>query len=346
MKKVKIAIVGASGYTGQELIRILLRHPGVELVCATSRQYAGQKLSDVFPRFRNVPGSELLFTDSDVAAIAATGAEAAFLALPHGVASAYGRGLVEAGLRVIDLSADFRLNDPAVYEEFYKKPHPDVELMKEATYGMPEWHREEIKKARIVGSPGCFPTSILLPLIPLLRAGLVQPQDIVVNSGSGVSGAGRRAEVKFNFCECNENMHAYSVPRHRHLSEIEQELSLAAGTKVVITFTPHLIPVNTGILTTTVAKLAPGVTQEMLTECLEKAYAGSAFVRLQGAEPVETKNVTRTNFVDIGCAVDDRTGRAVLMSAEDNIIKGAGGQAVHAFNVMFGFDDAEGLILI
>lgn len=346
MKKVKIAIVGASGYTGQELIRILLRHPGVELVCATSRQYAGQKLSDVFPRFRSVPGSDLCFTDSDVAAVAATGAEAAFLALPHGVASAYGRGLVEAGLRVIDLSADHRLNDPAVYEEFYGKPHPDVALMQEAVYGMPEWHREEIKKARIVGSPGCFPTSILLPLIPLLRAGLVQPQEIVVNSGSGVSGAGRRAEVKFNFCECNENMHAYSVPRHRHLSEIEQELSLAAGEKVVITFTPHLIPVNTGILTTIVAKLPQGVTNEALGECLAKAYAGSPFVRLQGGEPVETKNVTRTNFVDIAWAIDARTNRVVLMSAEDNIIKGAGGQAVHAFNVMFGFDDAEGLILI
>ena len=346
MKKVKTAVVGASGYTGQELLRILLRHEGVELVCATSRQYAGQKVSDLFPRFRHVPGAGLCFTDSDVAAIAATGAEAAFLALPHGVSASYGRGLVEAGIRVIDLSADFRLNDPAVYEEFYGKPHPDVELMQEAVYGMPEWHRAEIEKARIVGSPGCYPTSIILPLVPLLKAGLVLPDDIVVNSGSGVSGAGRKADVQYHFCECNESMRAYSVPRHRHLSEIEQELSAAAGRKLAITFTPHLMPVNTGILTTTVAKLAPGVTQEQIAECYEAAYAHCPFVRLMGNKPADTKNVTRTNFVDIGWAVDARTHRAVLMSAEDNVIKGAGGQGVHAFNIMFGFDETEGLWLI
>lgn len=347
MRQVKTAVVGASGYTGQELMRILLRHPGVELVCATSRQYAGQKVSDLFPRFRHVPGAELEFTDSDVAAIAATGAEAAFLALPHGVSAAYGRGLVEAGIRVIDLSADFRLNDPAVYEEFYGKPHPDVELMQEAVYGMPEWHRAEIEAARIVGSPGCYPTSIILPLVPLLKAGLLLPDDIVVNSGSGVSGAGRKADVQYHFCECNESMRAYSVPRHRHLSEIEQELSLAAGQKLCITFTPHLMPVNTGIITTTVAKLAPGTTLEQMTACMEKAYAGAPFVRLLGPNKcADTKNVTRTNFVDIGWSIDARTGRAVLMSAEDNVIKGAGGQGVHAFNIMFGFDETAGLWLI
>ena len=347
MKKVKTAVVGASGYTGQELLRILLRHEGVELVCATSRQYAGQRVSDLFPRFRHVPGADLCFTDSDVAAIAATGAEAAFLALPHGVSAAYGRGLVEAGIRVIDLSADFRLNDPAVYEEFYGKPHPDVELMREAVYGMPEWHRAEIEKARIVGSPGCYPTSIILPLVPLLKAGLLLPDDIVVNSGSGVSGAGRKADVQYHFCECNESMRAYGVPRHRHLSEIEQELSAAAGRKLCITFTPHLMPVNTGIVTTTVAKLAPGTTLEQMTECFQKAYANCPFVRLMGpGKPADTKNVTRTNFVDIGWAVDARTNRAVHMSAEDNVIKGAGGQGVHAFNIMFGFDETEGLWLI
>ena len=193
MKKVKIAVVGASGYTGQELLRILLRHPGGELVCATSRQYAGQELCDLFPRFRNVPGADLKFTDSDVAAIAATGAEAAFLALPHGVSVSYGRGLVEAGIRVVDLSADFRLNDPAVYEEFYGKPHADVELMQEAPYGMPEWHRSEIEAARIVGSPGCYPTSIILPLVPLLGACLTWPVERIRRRGNGrESGAGQR----------------------------------------------------------------------------------------------------------------------------------------------------------
>ena len=347
MKKVKTAVVGASGYTGQELLRILLLHPGVELVCATSRQYDGQMLSEVFPRFRGVPGADMRFSQPEVQDIVGSGAEAAFLALPHGVSVSYGRALVEAGLRVIDLSADFRLNDPAVYEEFYGKPHADVALMQEAVYGMPEWHRAEIEKARIVGSPGCYPTSIILPLVPLLRAGLVQPQDIVVNSGSGVSGAGRKADVQYHYCECNESMRAYSVPRHRHLSEIEQELSLAAAQKVVITFTPHLMPVNTGIITTIVAKLAPGVDTQALTACYEAAYADSPFVRLLGpGKPADTKNVTRTNFVDIGWAVDERTGRAVLMSAEDNVIKGAGGQGVHAFNIMFGFDETTGLWLL
>ena len=347
MRKVRTAVVGASGYTGQELLRILLLHPGVELVCATSRQYAEKKLSDVFPRFRGVPGAELCFSAADAAAVADSGAEAAFLALPHGVSVEYGRPLVEAGLRVIDLSADFRLNDPAVYEEFYGKPHADVELLREAVYGMPEWHRSEIEKARLVRSPGCYPTSIILPLVPLLRAGLIQPQEIVASSGSGVSGAGRKADVAYHFCECNESMRAYGVPRHRHLSEIEQELSLAAGCPLRITFIPHLMPVNTGILTTLVAKLSPDADAEKIGRCYREAYGNAPFVRLLGdGIPADTKNVTRTNFVDIGWTVDERTGRAILMSAEDNVIKGAGGQGVHAFNIMFGFPETTGLMLL
>ncbi len=347
MNKIKTAVVGASGYSGQELMRILLLHRGVEIVCATSRQYAGQQLCELFPRLTGVPGSEMEFTNSEVDDIVATGAEVAFLALPHGVSASYAGGLVKAGLRIIDLSADFRLNDPAVYEEFYGAPHPDLELLAESVYGMPEWHAEEIKAARLVGSPGCYPTSILLPLIPLLREKLIKPEDIVVNSGSGVSGAGRKAVVSSLYCECNESMRAYSVPRHRHLSEIEQELSLAAGEKVVITFTPHLMPVSMGILTTTVAKLPEGVTADDITACFEKAYAKAPFVRLMGEnKPADTKNVTRTNFADIGWAIDKRTNRLILMSSEDNVVKGSGGQGVHAFNLMFGFDETEGLWLI
>ena len=211
MKQVQVAVVGASGYTGQELLRILLNHRGVKLVCATSRQYAGQPLWEIFPRFRQVPGSGLKFTDSDVEAIAATGAEVAFLALPHGVAASYARGLVDRGVRVIDLSADFRLDSPEVYEEYYGNPHPDTALMQEAVYGLPEWRREEIARARIVASPGCYPTSILLPLIPLFRAGMLEPEDVVVCSGSGVSGAGRKASIPLLFCECNESFHAYGA---------------------------------------------------------------------------------------------------------------------------------------
>ncbi len=347
MRTIKTAVVGASGYTGQELLRILLLHRGVELVCATSRQYAGQTLSSVFARFGNIPGADMCFSDSDVDAIVATGAEVAFLALPHGVSASYAGGLVEAGVRVIDLSADFRLNDAAVYEDFYGAVHPNIPLLEEAVYGMPELHADEIRSARLVGSPGCYPTSIILPLVPLLKAGLIQTQDIVVNSSSGVSGAGRKADISLLYCECNESVRAYGLPRHRHLSEIEQELSLAASEPVVITFTPHLIPVNTGIITTTVAKLSEGVDAAAIEACLRCAYAEAPFVRLLGQnKPADTKNVTRSNFLDLGWSIDARTQRLVLMSAEDNVVKGAGGQGVHAFNIMFGFDETEGLWLI
>lgn len=346
MNQVKVAVVGASGYTGQELLRILLHHHGVQLVCVTSRQYAGQSLSDVFPRFKKIPGADLLFTDSDVDAIAATGAQMAFLALPHGVAASYARGLVDKGIRIVDLSADFRLESPIVYEEFYGSVHPDPELMKEAVFGLPEWREEAIKSARIVASPGCYPTTILLPLIPLLKAGLLESDDIVVNSLSGVSGAGRKADISLLFCECNESMRAYSVPKHRHLSEIEQELSWAAGKPVLISFTPHLVPVNTGMCSTIVAKLKPGVDAAAIGAALTEAYGSSSFVRLIGKTPADTKHVTRTNFVDIGWAIDERTGKVVLMSAQDNVVKGAGGQGVQSFNIMFGFDQTEGLLMI
>lgn len=228
MKRTKTAIVGASGYSGMELLRLLLGHPGVELAAVTSRQEAGKPLSAVFPRFAKAPGSELEFIQPDPDAIAATGAEAAFLALPHGVAAEIARALLERGLKVIDLSADFRLSDPAVYEEFYGHPHPAPDLLAEAVYGLPELRAAEIKEARLVASPGCYPTSILLPLLPLLREGLIEPSTIVANSMSGVTGAGRKASIPLLFSECNESARAYGVPKHRHLSEIEQELSIAA----------------------------------------------------------------------------------------------------------------------
>jgi N-acetyl-gamma-glutamyl-phosphate reductase len=219
------------------------RPPGVELVAATSRQEAGKALADVFPRFRKCRGRVVVHR-ADPDAIAATGAQVAFLALPHGVAAEIACALLDRGLRVIDLSADFRLRDPAVYQEFYGHAHPAPDLLPEAVYGLPEIRAEEIRAARLVASPGCYPTSILLPLLPLLHEKLIDPATIVANSMSGVSGAGRKADLTLLFCECNESARAYGVPKHRHLSEIEQELSLAAGENVVITFIPHLIPVN------------------------------------------------------------------------------------------------------
>ncbi len=344
MNRIKTAIVGASGYTGMELLRILLTHPGVELTAVTSRQETGKSLSSVFPRFKNAPGAELTFMAPDPDAIAATGAKAAFLALPHGVAAEIARALLERGLKVIDLSADFRLRDAAVYEEFYGHAHPAPDLLGEAVYGLPEVRTPAIQAARLVASPGCYPTSILLPLLPLLGGNLIDHETIVANSMSGVSGAGRKADLTLLFCECNESARAYGVPKHRHLSEIEQELSLAAGEKVTISFLPHLIPVKSGIVTTTTAKMRDGVSPEAIGAALEKAYNGTAFVRLLGKGGcADTKNVTRTNFIDIGWQHDPRTGRVILMSAEDNLGKGAGGQAVQSFNLMFGLNEIDGL---
>ena len=344
MNRIKTAIVGASGYTGMELLRLLLGHPRVELVAATSRQEAGKSVGAVFPRFRKAVGAELEFIEPDPDAIAATGAKVAFLALPHGVAAEIARALLARGLRVIDLSADFRLRDAAVYEEFYGHPHPAPDLLVEAVYGLPEIRAEELRAARLIAAPGCYPTSILLPLLPLLRANLVDPETIVANSMSGVSGAGRKADLSLLFCECNESARAYGVPKHRHLSEIEQELSLAAGEKVTISFIPHLIPVNSGIVTTTTAKLRGGVIAGAIGEALEDAYGDAAFVRLLGKGGcADTKNVTRTNFIDIGWEYDSRTGRVILMSAEDNLGKGAGGQAVQCFNLALGFQANDGL---
>jgi N-acetyl-gamma-glutamyl-phosphate reductase len=344
MKRIKTAIVGASGYSGMELLRLLLGHPGVELVAATSRQEAGKTLSSVFPRFRNSPGAELAFIAPDPDAIAATGAQAAFLALPHGVAAEIARALLGRGLKVIDLSADFRLNDPAVYEEFYGHPHPAPDLLKEAVYGLPEARAEEIRSARLIASPGCYPTSILLPLLPLLREKLIDHATIVANSMSGVSGAGRKADVSLLFCECNESARAYGIPKHRHLSEIEQELAIAAGETVTVSFIPHLIPVNAGIATTTTARLRDGASPDAVGEALANAYSGCHFVRLLGKGGcADTKNVTRTNFIDIGWHHDPRTGRVILTSAEDNLGKGAGGQAVQGFNLIFGFPETDGL---
>jgi N-acetyl-gamma-glutamyl-phosphate reductase len=267
------------------------------------------------------------------------------LALPHGVAAEIALPLLSAGMTVIDLSADFRLEEAAVYREFYDHEHPAPEWLSEAVYGLPEVHADRIKAARLIASPGCYPTSVILPLVPLLRQHLIDPGTITTCAMSGVSGAGRKASVPLLFAECNESVRAYSVPKHRHLSEIEQELSRAAGEQVRITFTTHLVPVTAGICTTTYASLRPGVTAADVTEVMTRLYESARFVRLlgEGGCP-DTKNVVGTNFIDIGWAVDDRTGRVILLSAEDNLIKGAAGQAIQSFNLRHGFDEALGLL--
>ena len=350
---VKVAIVGASGYSGEELVRLLLTHPHAELNAVTSRQYAGQALARVFPRFACRPGARTLHLSEPNPEMLAKQADVIFLALPHGIAAEFAIPLLKLGCRVIDLSADFRLKDAAVYKEFYGHDHPAPELLAKSVYGLPEVYRKEIKDASLIASPGCYPTSILLPTLPLVRAGLIHSHSIIADSLSGVSGAGRKAELDYLFCECNESVRPYSVPKHRHLSEIEEQLSLAAGVKVTIQFTPHLIPVNRGILTT--LYMAPSVhfsdatgaaeLGEEITACYESAYGNEPFVRLLNGNALpDTKNVIGTNVVEIAWRLDPRTGRLIVMSAEDNIIKGASGQAVQSMNILCGFTETAGLI--
>ena len=345
MKKVestKVAVFGASGYTGEELVRLLLRHPHAELVAVTSRQYAGKTVAEIFPRAGSYAAARTLqFTDASPEKIGKE-AEVAFLALPHGVAVEFAGPLLEAGARVVDLSADFRIKDPATYREFYAHEHAAPNLLEDAVYGLPEIYRDKISGARLVACPGCYPTSVLLPLIPLLREKLIEPDDIIANSLSGVSGAGRKAEVDYLFVECNESVRPYGVPKHRHLAEIEQELSIAAEGAVTIQFTPHLIPVNRGILTT--LYLRPKIA-ERIDAALKNAYANAPFVRLLGDKTLpDTKNVVGSNMIEIAWRHDPRTGRIIVMSAEDNLVKGASGQAIQCFNLMCGYEETAGLI--
>ncbi len=345
-ERVKVAIVGASGYSGEELVGLLLRHPRAELVCVTSRAEAGRRLDDVYPRFRDArDAGQPVFVAPDVPAILASGAAFVFLALPHGLAAEFAEPLVAAGLRVIDLSADFRLRDAAVYREFYGHEHPAPGLLGGAVYGLPELHRAAIASARLVAAPGCYPTSIILPLVPLLREELIDPAQILVSSLSGVSGAGRKAEVALLFSELNESAKAYGSPKHRHLSEIEQELSLAAGQPVIINFTPHLIPVTRGILTTIYVSPTSCVTPAKISAAWARQYDSEPFVRViaGGDRLPEIRHVTNTNYIDLAFRHDPRTGRFILFSAEDNLVKGASGQAVQCFNLMAGFAETTGL---
>ena len=341
----KVVIVGASGYSGEELVRLLSRHPHAEMVALTSRQLAGQMLASVYPRFAATRYAGLKFIGSTTEAILATGARIVFLALPHGVAAEYAAPLVKAGLKVLDLSADFRIKNLATYEEFYGEKHHAPELAAISVYGLPEIYREQIRAAQLVACPGCYPTSILLPLIPLLRRRLLKPQSICVFSMSGVSGAGRNAKTDYLFAECNESVRAYSVPKHRHLAEIEQELSSAAGSSVVINFTPHLVPVNRGIHTTIYAAPEDGIEAWHIANAWNEEYGSAKFVRLLGENELpDTKNVTGTNFVDIAMRHDARTGRFVLLSAEDNLVKGAAGQAVQCLNILCGWPEETALL--
>jgi N-acetyl-gamma-glutamyl-phosphate reductase len=337
---IRVAIVGASGYTGAELTRILSLHPQVELVAVTSRQHAGKRIAEVFPHLGEI--ASIVCEDVSAERLAEK-ADCIFTAVPHQTAMNLVPIFLQHGCKVVDLSADFRIHDPAIYEKWYV-PHTAVETLNEAVYGLPELHRLQIRECRLAANPGCYPTSVILGLAPLLKEKLVDPATLVVDSKSGTSGAGRGAQVGTLFCEVADGFRAYKVGEHRHTPEIEQELSLLFGKDVTISFTPHLVPMSRGILSTIYAKVVRILPQEELQGLYDTYYGEEYFVRVlrNGAVP-STQYVRGSNFCDIGFKFDGRTGRVIVISAIDNLVKGAAGQAVQNMNLMFGLDEKTAL---
>lgn len=337
---IKAAVLGATGYAGIELVRLLTNHGEVSLEVLGSHSFAGQKISDVYKSFNHVLEKECEELDLDKAAKC----DIAFTALPHGASKTVIPSLIERGLKVIDLSGDYRYDDASVYEEWYGEKHSSPELLKESVYGLPELHREKIKGARLIGNPGCYTTCSILGAAPLLANKIGDTKNIIVDAKSGVTGAGRTSALPYSFCECTENTKAYKVASHRHTSEIEQELSNIAGENIMISFTPHLIPQKRGILSTIYVNLNRPSSSEELVEMYKEYYKNEFFVRVKEAgELPETKHVAGSNFVDIGVVYDKRLQRAVVVSALDNIVKGAAGQAVQNMNLLFGLDEKTGL---
>jgi N-acetyl-gamma-glutamyl-phosphate reductase len=342
----KVGIVGASGYTGEELVRVLARHPHVQLAAVCSRTLAGKAVADEIPRLRGIVDANLLFSASSPAECAASDVAVWFLALPHGVAAEYAQPLIAAGKRVLDLSADFRLRDLALYKKYYGHDHPAPALAAAARYVVPELQLDDAwKQAQLIACPGCYPTSIQVPLVPLLRAGLVKPEPgrLIINSYSGVSGAGKKADVGYLFCERDSSIKAYGIPGHRHIAEIEEQFGVAAGQPVVVQFNPHLAPMHRGIATTIVVPAA-GVTAAQVEAVWQKAYAGRPFVSvLKSGDFPDTAHVANTNRVAMSVVADARTGNLIITSVIDNLLKGAGGQAVQALNLLMGWSETAGL---
>jgi N-acetyl-gamma-glutamyl-phosphate reductase len=337
---IRVGIYGGSGYTGLELMRILLRHPDVKVVGLTSRKFKGQPLSDTYPLFEGL--TDIAFIDASPEELSGM-ADVIFTATPHGEAMAVAPAFIDAGKKVIDLSADFRLRDLGVFEKWYHR-HSAPSLAKTAVYGIPELYRDEIRTARLVANPGCYPTSALLGLAPALREKIIDPATIIIDSKSGVSGAGRDPVIGSLFCEVDEGFKAYKVNEHRHAPEIEQELSVLAGTEVRVSFTPHLLPLTRGILSTIYASLKKTLSTAELIDLYKKFYGEEKFVRIlrKGAYP-NVSSVKGTNFCDIGISVDERTNRVIILSAIDNLVKGASGQAVQNMNIMCGIRENTAL---
>ncbi len=338
----RVAIAGASGYTGFELIRILSGHPEARLTTITSRSQAGERLDAAYPALKRCcdltfkePDPDLLTSDSDLV----------FTALPHQAAMDMVPKLLDRGVKVVDLSADYRFRDSGVYEEWYQK-HKTPELLSEAVYGLPELYRERIRGTRLVGNPGCYPTSVILGMAPVLSRKLIDPRTIIADSKSGVSGAGRGASLATHFCEVNDGFRAYKVAEHRHTPEIEQELGILAGGPLRISFTPHLVPMARGILSTVYASLQDGVGASAIDAAFGDFYQGAQFVRLCGSAAKNfpsTLQVRGSNYCDIAWRVDERTRRLIVVSVIDNLTRGASGQAVCNMNLMSGYPEGLGL---
>jgi N-acetyl-gamma-glutamyl-phosphate reductase len=333
----RIAILGAAGYTALELIKILLRHPDAEIVTITDIQEGRPHVAAIHP---SLTGRLDLRVEKLSPAEVAARADCVFACLPHGVSSSLVPLLLDSGTRVVDFSADYRLNDPEVFATWYGQKHPDPDRLGKVVYGMPELFRDQIRDAPLVANPGCYPTGAILPLSPLLRAGLIEPRDLVVDAKSGVSGAGRTAKMVTHFPECNESIAAYNVGRHRHTPEIDQVLSTVAGTTVEVIFTPHLVPMDRGILTTTYSRPKGDVTEERVLQTLYDAYADEPFVQVVDHLP-GTKDTAGTNFCHITARVV--RGRVLTIACLDNLVRGASGAAVQNFNLMYGYPETTAM---
>ena len=341
---IKVGIIGATGYAGAELVRILMNHPDAKIVWYGSKSYAGQAFADIYGNMFEIVDDECMSEDTEALADAA---DVIFTATPQGLCSSLINEDILKKVKIIDLSADFRFKDAARYEEWYGIRHPAPQYLEEAVYGLPEFNRESVKKARILANPGCYPTCSVLSIYPAVKSGIIDPDTIIIDAKSGTTGAGRGAKVANLYCEVNENIKAYGVATHRHTPEIEDQLSIAAGKPVTLNFTPHLVPMERGILVTAYASLTKDVTWEDVKAIYDSFYGGERFVRVLGTKRVpETRYVRCSNYADVGFRVDKRTGRLIMMGAIDNLVKGAAGQAVQNMNLMFGLPEEEGLTAV
>ena len=338
---INVGVLGATGYAGIETVRLLSKHPEVKITRLVSHSFEGQKISDIYPNFKGVLDIEC--TGLDIDDIAAN-CDLVFTALPHGVSKEVIPSLFKKGLKIVDLSGDFRYTDVKVYEKWYGEPHPAPDVLAQSVYGLCEMYRDKIQKTNLVGNPGCYTTCSILALYPLLKAGVLKTDNIIIDAKSGVTGAGRTEKLDYSFSECTENMLAYKIATHRHTSEIEQELSIAAGEEVLVSFTPHLMPLKRGIYATCYANLAKDVTGEEIEKIYKDFYKDEFFIRIMPAGKIPESNWTAgSNFANIGFQIDKRLNRIVVCSTIDNLIKGAAGQAIQNMNIMMGFDEKAGL---